>query len=281
MAFNRDSEYAVEIKHLWYTYQPMGFTALKDINLTIRHGEFLALIGQNGSGKTTLIKHMIGLHKATKGEVILGGVPSTSRVVSDLAHDIGYVFQNPAHQIFSETVEDEVAFGPKNLGFSREETEAAVTKALEDVGLSEFRKESPIVLGRGQLQRLAIASILSMNPQLLLIDEPTTGLDWRECIRVLELVKKLNESGHTIIMTTHNMNLVSLYAKRAVVLRLGEKILDGPVDEVFAESEKLKSAYIKAPQVYRLLSLFPEIRPEDYSIQGVADAICAKRKEGA
>ena len=120
-----------------------------------------------------------------------------------------------------------------------------------------------------------------MNPQLLIIDEPTTGLDWRECVRVLELVKKLNESGHTIIMTTHNMNLVALYAKRAVVLRLGEKILDGPVDEVFSETEKLKSAYIKAPQVYRLLSQFPDLRPENYSIQGVADAICAKWKEGA
>ena len=282
MAFDYNVENVIEVDHLWYTYMPMGFTALKDINLTIKRGEFLAIIGQNGSGKTTLIKHFIGLHRATQGEVrICGKTLTKDDKVSDLAQSIGYVFQNPSHQIFSDTVENEVAFGPKNIGFTDAEIDAAVTEALEDVGLTEFRKESPVVLGRGQMQRLAIASILSMKPKILIIDEPTTGLDWRECVKVMEVVKRLNESGHTIIMTTHNMNLVSLYAKRAVVLRLGEKLLDGPVDEVFSQTETLRTAYIKAPQIYRLLDGMDAVKPVDYTIKSVADAIEAAAGKGA
>ena len=281
MALDYNVENVIEVDHLWYTYMPMGFTALKDISLTIKRGEFLAIIGQNGSGKTTLIKHFIGLHKATQGEVrICGKTLTKDDKVSDLAQSIGYVFQNPSHQIFADTVGTEVAFGPKNIGFTDAQVAEAVTEALEDVGLSEFRDESPVVLGRGQLQRLAIASILSMKPKILIIDEPTTGLDWRECVKVMNVVKRLNEAGHTIIMTTHNMNLVSLYAKRAIVLRLGEKLLDGPVDEVFSQTEILHSAYIKAPQVYRLLDGIDAIKPVDYTIDNVAGAIVSAMREG-
>lgn len=277
MAFDINVENVVEVKDLWHVYQPMGHVALKNINLTIKKGEFVALIGQNGSGKTTLIKHLNGLLKPTSGSVRVGGEEVKDQLVSDMAHYIGYVFQNPAHQIFSDSVESEVAFGPKNLGFSPEEVEKAVTETLQDVGLESMRDQMPIMLGRGQMQRLAIASILSMKPQVLIIDEPTTGLDWGECIRVMELVKQLNEAGHTIIMTTHNMNLVSLYASRVVVLRLGEKLLDGPMEEVFSQTEILKTAYIKAPQVYRLTSAFPQLHPKSYSISDVAAHIMEQR----
>lgn len=263
----------VEVKNLYHVYQPMGEVALKNVSLTIKEGEFVAIIGQNGSGKTTLIKHLNGLLKATKGEVLVGGKLITDQKVSDLAHYIGYVFQNPEHQIFAETVEEEVAFGPKNLGFPPEKIKAMVDRSLESLGLSHHRETMPFMLGRGEMQRLAVASILSMDPQVLIIDEPTTGLDWRECMQVMELVKELNERGHTIIMTTHNMSIVSLYAKRVVVLRLGEKILDGPTDEVFRETEILKSAFIKAPQIFRLMSKFPEIKLENYDINHVAEEI--------
>ncbi len=276
MAFNYDIENVIEVKNLTYTYYPIGHTALKDINLTIKRGEFVALIGQNGSGKTTLIKHFIGLHHPTQGEVLVGGETTEGKPVSDLAHYVGYVFQNPSHQIFADTVREEVEFGPRNLEFSEEEVKASAAEALKAVNLEDFVEESPIVLGRGQLQRLAIASILSMRPKILIIDEPTTGLDWHECVNVLEAVKKLNEDGHTIIMTTHNMNLVSLYAKRAIVLREGEKLLDGPVDEVFEQFEELKSAKVKPPQVYRLLKDFPDIRPDNYRIETVVDALYEK-----
>ncbi len=280
MSFNCDCENVVDIRGLWYIYQPMEQVALKNIDLTIKNGEFVAIIGQNGSGKTTLIKNMNGLHKPTKGSVIVGGEHIKNQLVSDMAHYVGYVFQNPSHQIFSDTVEDELAFGPRNLGWDDVIVEELVTRALNEVGLTQWRKTMPFMLGRGQMQSLAIASILSMDPRVLIIDEPTTGLDWRECIRVMELVKKLNENGRTIIMTTHNMNLVSLYAKRVVVLRHGEKILDGTTEEVFRETEILKSAYIKPPQVYRLLSEFPEIKPDNYEISHIADCICEAIQKG-
>lgn len=273
MAFRDDCENVVEIQGLWHVYQPMGEVALKNVDLTIKKGDFVALIGQNGSGKTTLIKHMNGLLKATKGTVMVGGEHVKDQLVSDMARYIGYVFQNPAHQIFSDSVEAEIAFGPKNLGYPPEEVAKLVDQALQDVNLEKWRTEMPFMLGRGQMQRLAIASILSMKPSVLIIDEPTTGLDWRECIRVMDLVKKLNDDGHTIIMTTHSMNLVSLYAKRVVVLRFGEKILDGTVDEVFKQTEILKTAYIKAPQIYRIMEAVPEIKVDDYNIETVANKI--------
>lgn len=273
MAFRDDCENVVDIQGLWHVYQPMGEVALKNVDLTIKKGDFVALIGQNGSGKTTLIKHMNGLLKATKGTVMVGGEHVKDQLVSDMARYIGYVFQNPAHQIFSDSVEAEIAFGPKNLGYPPEEVAKLVDQALQDVNLEKWRTEMPFMLGRGQMQRLAIASILSMKPSVLIIDEPTTGLDWRECIRVMNLVKKLNDDGHTIIMTTHSMNLVSLYAKRVVVLRFGEKILDGTVDEVFKQTEILKTAYIKAPQIYRIMEAVPEIKVDDYDIETVAEKI--------
>lgn len=268
-----DNNTVVEVNNLWHIYQPMGEVALKNINLTIKKGEFVAIIGQNGSGKTTLIKHFNGLLKATKGEVIIGGKSIVNQKVSEMSHFIGYVFQNPEHQIFAETVEEEVAFGPKNLGFDKKRIDEMVEKSLDNVGLSQYRKEMPFMLGRGEMQRLAVASVLAMEPQVLIIDEPTTGLDWHECIKVLEVVKQLNEKGHTIIMTTHNMSLVSLYAKRVVVLRLGEKILDGSTDEVFSQTEILKTAFIKAPQIFRLMSKYPQIKLENYTIDHVADQI--------
>ncbi len=273
IGFDPEIENVVEVKDLVYTYQPMNHMALKHIDLTIKRQEFVAIIGQNGSGKTTLIKHLNGLHKPTSGQVLVGGTPVTSQKVSQLAHYIGYVFQNPANQIFAETVEKEIAFGPKNLGYDEDTVSRLVDEALKTQELEDVREEMPFMLGRGQLQRLAVASTLSMDPKVLIIDEPTTGLDWRECIHVMELVKKLNERGHTIIMTTHNMSLVSLYAKRVVVLRLGEKILDGPMDEVFSQTELLKSAYIKPPQLFRLLSGHPEIKVQNHSVQGVAKAL--------
>lgn len=276
MTSNPDCEKVIEIEDLWFVYQPLEHCALKNINLTINKGEFVALIGQNGSGKTTLIKHMNGLLRATKGTVRIGGKLITDQKVSDLSKTIGYVFQNPANQLFANSVEEEVAFGPKNLGYDEEKIDRLVTESLEQMQLSNFRKQMPFMLGRGQMQRLAVASILSMNPQILIIDEPTTGLDWRECCSVLDIVKELNEAGHTIIMTIHNMSLVARYAQRVVVLREGEILLDGKVDDVFQETELLKTAYIKAPQHYQLMSMFPEIGVKSYEIDVIADTIAAR-----
>lgn len=267
------SDLVIDVRDLWHIYQPMGETALKDINLQIEKGEFVALIGQNGSGKTTLIKHFNGLLKPSRGSVLVNNKDTREQKVSDLAKTVGYVFQNPDHQIFGETVEEEVSFGPKNLGFSQAKISAVVRRVLREVDLDAYVTEMPFMLGRGQRQRLAVASVLAMEPQVLIIDEPTTGLDWRESVKLLELVKKLNEQGHTIIMTTHNMSLVSLYARRVVVLRLGELILDGPTFQVFQEMELLKSAFIKPPQVFRLTACFPELRVRNFDVKNVATEI--------
>jgi energy-coupling factor transport system ATP-binding protein len=253
----------LHIDHLYYRYPTRDTDALEDISLSVQRGEFLAIIGQNGSGKTTLIKHFNGLLKPTRGRVLVDGRDTTSLPTSELARSVGYVFQNPDHQIFAETVRDEVAFGPRNLGFSKERIEANMKLVLDEMGLSGMEEDMPFQLSRGQRQRLAVASILAMEPSILIIDEPTTGQDWKESTALMELVRQLNDKGHTCIVTTHNMNLVSLFARRVIVMRLGRLFLDGATQDVFAQVEALHTAGIKPPEVYHLAQeLLPGVQWE-------------------
>ena len=226
-------------KDLRFRYPTRQEFALDGINLEIHRGEFVALIGQNGSGKTTLIKHFNGLLRPTAGEIFVDGQLTAGVPTSQLARLVGYVFQNPDHQVFAETVEEEIAFGPKNLGFDEEHIAAITQEVVRDMGLEDYLDEMPFMLGKGQRQRLAVASVLAMEPQILIVDEPTTGQDWRECIRLMDLLKPLNERGHTILVTTHNMNLVSLYARRVIVMLAGKIWMDGTTQEVFSRPEKL------------------------------------------
>ena len=272
----------IQVQHLFYQYDTRDNYALDDINLTIGKGEFVAIIGQNGSGKTTLIKHFNGLHKPTRGNVLVDGHDTKELPTSELARFVGYVFQNPDHQIFAETVQAEVEFGPKNLGFSEERIAEVMKKVLSEMELSGTEEEMPFQLSRGQRQRLAVAAVLAMEPSLLIIDEPTTGQDWRESIALMELVKELNDRGHTCIVTTHNMNLVSLFARRVIVMRQAKVILDGPTQDIFRQVEELKRAWIKPPDVYTLAqTLLPgfqldkPIFPED-----LAQLLMAVEKAG-
>jgi energy-coupling factor transporter ATP-binding protein EcfA2 len=253
----------IQVENLYFKYDTRDEYALEDVNINISKGEFVAIIGQNGSGKTTLIKHLNGLHKPTKGQVIVDGHITTKSPVSELAKFVGYVFQNPDHQIFAETVKEEIFFGPKNLGFSDEHIEAVMKKVLDEMGLTGKEEEMPFQLSRGQRQRLAVASVLAMEPSILIIDEPTTGQDWRESIILMELVRELNNKGHTCIITTHNMNLVSLFAHRVIVMRKAKVTLDGPTQDIFRHGDELKAAWIKPPEVYNLTqALFPGIELE-------------------
>jgi energy-coupling factor transporter ATP-binding protein EcfA2 len=253
----------IKIENLYYKYATRDQFALEDINFTIQKGEFVAIIGQNGSGKTTLIKHFNGLHKPTVGKVIIDGQNTKDLPISELAKFVGYVFQNPDHQIFAESVRDEVAFGPKNLGFTDEKIKVITEKVLSDMDLAGMEDEMPFQLSRGQRQRLAVASVLAMEPSILIIDEPTTGQDWRESTTLMEMVRELNIKGHTCIVTTHNMNLVSLFAHRVIVMREGKVTLDGPTQEIFVYREELKRAWIKPPDVYILAqALLPGIQLE-------------------
>jgi energy-coupling factor transport system ATP-binding protein len=258
------SEVILQVEKLRYRYPTREDFALLDIDLSIQRGEFMAIIGQNGSGKTTLIKHFNGLLKPTNGRVIVEGRDTKDLPTSELAKSVGYVFQNPDHQIFAEKVKDEIAFGPRNLGYSKDRIEENMKYVLEVMSLSGLEEEMPFMLSRGQRQRLAVAAVLAMEPSILIIDEPTTGQDWRESVSLMDLVQRLNERGHTCIVVTHNMNLVSLYAKRVVVMRDAEIYLDDSTQNVFSQVEKLHTAGIKTPEVYQLAhALIPDFQLDE------------------
>jgi len=241
----------IKVENLWHVY-PGGVTALRGINLTIHEGEFLSVIGQNGSGKTTLVKHFNGLLKPTKGKVTVYDVDTSRASISELSKKVGYSFQNPDHMLCNETVRKELAFGPINLGFSKEEIEGRVANAAEKLGLKDVLDEKPFSLSKGERQRVAIASLLTMGPKVLIVDEPTTGQDYRMSKEIMDLCTALHKEGNTIIVITHDMNLAAEYSERVVVLKDGEILCEGTPKEVFSQVETLEKTYLKPPQVTRL-----------------------------
>lgn len=247
----RYGEPLIEVEGLTHRY-PNGVVALEGVDMNVRRGEFLAVLGQNGSGKTTLVKHFNGLLEPTAGVVRVDGEDTVEQGVRKLGQTVGYVFQNPDHQIFSDTVFDEVAFGPKIRGMQEAEIEERVREALAAVGLEGYDKEDPFGLTKGERQRVAVASVLAVRPEVLILDEPTTGLDYSEQRSMMDLVKRLNKAGSTIIVVTHTMWVVAEYAHRAAVVKDGRMILSGTVREVFAEEEVLRDASLRPPHIVSL-----------------------------
>ncbi len=241
----------VEIEDLSFSY-PGGPRVLDSVSLSIRPGEFIAIIGQNGSGKTTLAKQIVGLLRPEAGRVLIEGRDRTTLRPAETAQEVGYVFQNPDHQIFAATVEDEVAFGPRNFGLPPEEVERRCAEVLSAVGLERERDSDPFLLGKGERQRLAVASVLALRPRLLILDEPTTGLDYREQRRMMKLVSELNGAGIAIVIITHTPWLVAGYARRVVLMRRGRLLFDGPVREFFADEELLRGSSFRPPEVTTL-----------------------------
>ena len=269
-SFPAQKEGAVQIRDLIYQYNT-GQPALRGINLTIATGDFVALIGQNGAGKTTLAKHLNGLLKPTSGDVIVEGMNTMKYDTSHLSKTIGYVFQNPDHQIFSVTVEKELEYGLKNAGFKGQEIKERVDQVLKSTGLERYRLVHPFTLGKGERQLIAVASILVIKPKLLIIDEPTTGSDWAGVQTMMALISQLHLAGTTIVMISHDMDLVAQYAQRVIVLKDGDILLDGSPHDVFSKEELLLDAAIVSPQLCRLSSrlkdvLFQEtlIEPEEF-----------------
>ncbi len=256
----------VQICDLFYQYSS-GQPALKGINLSIAAGEFVALIGQNGAGKTTLAKHLNGLLKPTSGNVIVDGMNTSQYDTSHLSKTIGYVFQNPDHQIFSATVEKELEFGLKNAGFKGKEVKERVNHILRYTGLDRYRNVHPFSLGKGERQMIAVASILVLKPKLLIIDEPTTGSDWVGIQTMMVLIRKLHSGGTTIIMISHDMDLVAQYAKRIIVLKDGGIILDGNPQDVFSNEEILLDSAIVPPQLCRLSTQLSDILSHETFIE--------------
>jgi len=239
------------VRDLWHVY-PGGIEALRGVSLEIYPGEFIVILGQNGSGKTTLVKHFNGLLKPTRGEVIVYGMDTKTASIAELAKKVGYVFQNPDHQIFSRTVREEIAFGPKNLKLSEEEINERVAEAARILKIEEYLDENPFNLSWGLRQRVAIASILSMKPEVLIVDEPTTGQDHKTGREIMEILRQLNEKGITVIVITHDMKLAAEYAQRAIVMNEGRILLDGNIRYVFSEIEVLREAYLMPPQITQL-----------------------------
>lgn len=257
---------AVQVSDLIYQYNS-GQSALKEINLTIEAGEFVAFVGQNGAGKTTLAKHLNGLLKPTSGNVIVNGMNTSQYDTSHLSKTIGYVFQNPDHQIFSVTVEKELEFGLKNAGFKGKEIKERVDQVLQYTGLERYRSVHPFSLGKGERQMIAVASILVLKPKLLIIDEPTTGSDWVGIQTMMGLIRNLHDAGTTIIMISHDMDLVAQYAKRVIVLKDGRILLDGTPQDVFSNEQILLHSAIIPPQLCRLSSQLKDILSHETFIE--------------
>ncbi|MCL2046353.1 MAG: energy-coupling factor ABC transporter ATP-binding protein [Oscillospiraceae bacterium] len=237
------------VENLEYQYSPRDPLTLKGINITIDKGEMVALIGQNGSGKTTLLRQLNGLSKPTKGRVVVAGMDTSKTRVSEMAKHIGYLFQNPDHQIFCQTVEEEIEFGMKNLGLPEDEIKDRAYKTAQLLGIEGKMQAHPFSLSRGERQRTALAGVLAIKPEVLVLDEPTTGQDYRECVKIMDIVTELNGQGVTVLMVSHDMEVVVDYTKRAIMLYDGQVIGDGNTVDVLWQKEELERTGLKPPQM--------------------------------
>lgn len=271
---------AIRVEHLNYIYgQGTAFEqqALKDVNLEIRDGEFIGLIGHTGSGKSTLIQHLNGLVRATSGEIYYNGenIYSQGYNMKALRSHVGLVFQYPEHQLFEIDVFTDVCFGPKNQGLSKEEVEARAKEALKMVGLDEsFYRQSPFELSGGQKRRVAIAGVLAMKPDVLILDEPTAGLDPKGRDEILDQIERLHrENGMTILLVSHSMEDIARYVDRILVMNHGEKVFDDTPKEVFKHYKELEAIGLAAPQItYVVHTLRDHGVPIDNDITTVEEA---------
>ncbi len=242
---------AVEVKNVSFTY-PNGFEALKNIDFTIEKNEFLAIIGQNGAGKSTLLKTITGLLKPTAGEIIINGHSTKDISIAKLSTQLGFVLQNPDRQLFADTVYEEIAFGPKNLKLGEDDIAQRVEEAMALTGLTGFRDSFPPALSAGERAKVVIASVAAMRPDIIVLDEPTTGQDYRGCYQIMDIAKDFHAMGHTVVMVTHHMALVAEFAKRTIVFCGGRVLLDGATAGVFGQPEVLAQSYIIPPQITQI-----------------------------
>ena len=241
----------VELRDLWHVYEG-GRAALAGVDLAVERGSRLALVGQNGSGKTTLAKHLVGLLRPTRGAVFIDGVDAARRSIGELASTVGYVFQNPDHQIFAPSVWEELAWGPRQLGVSEAEIGARVDEALDLLGLTAHRDDPPAALGYGLRRLVGLAGVLTSRPRVLVLDEPFAGLDWRAGARILDRLSELNRAGCTVLLITHDMRIVAEFATRVVALAGGRVAADTTPRELFARPDLPAEAGLVRPRIAEL-----------------------------
>jgi energy-coupling factor transport system ATP-binding protein len=241
----------IEINDLQFSY-PTGVQALSGISLNIETGEQVAIVGQNGAGKTTLVRHFNGLLQPSSGEIKIGDWDTRKYSVARLASRIGYVFQNPDEQLFSRDVKTEVAFGPKNLGYSSEKIEVLVNEALEMTELTDKTETNPYDLSPTWRKMVAIASILAMDTPIIIFDEPTTGQDAANIARIANVIKILRERGKTVITITHDIDFCAENFKRVIAMSQGKILLDGQANVILGQENILATTYVDPPQITRL-----------------------------
>ena len=255
---------SIEVKHLTHVYMPgspFEVKALDDVNLTINDGEFIGIIGHTGSGKSTLISHFNALEKSEPGHVFVNGMDLGDKdtKLTDVRRAVGLVFQYPEYQLFEETVEKDIAFGPQNLKLDEKEIRHRVTEAMLLVGLDDsLRKASPFNLSGGQKRRVAIAGVLAMNPSILVLDEPAAGLDPAGRRSMLELIRGIHQSGVTVVMVSHSMDDVGKYCDRLYVLDHGRIEYQGTPAEVFEHGDELKKIGLDVPECAKLAAILRE-----------------------
>lgn len=257
----------ISFKHVSYTYQPNGpfeYKALRDLNFSIKSGSYVAIIGHTGSGKSTLIQHLNGLLKPTQGEVQIGNyvIRADQKLadIKELRRQVGVVFQYPEHQLFEETIEKDIAFGPENFGVSKEEVAKRIPEVMNAVGLSQLLLDrSPFDLSGGQMRRVAIAGILAMEPSVLVLDEPTAGLDPKGQQEIMEMFYDLHKRRNlTTILVTHSMEDALKYADHVIILEAGQIKMEGKPEEIFVKNTELEHVQLDTPEIIRFLQDFKE-----------------------
>jgi energy-coupling factor transport system ATP-binding protein len=267
---------SIKFENVSYVYMkgsPYEKKALKNINLTIESGEFVGIIGHTGSGKSTLVQHLNGLLKPSEGSVAINGTRVEGKNLKELRRQVGIVFQYPEHQLFEETVYKDIAFGPSKQGLTDDEIDARITDAIRALGLAEdILGKSPFELSGGQKRRVAIAGVLVMNPSVLVLDEPTAGLDPRGRDEIFNIITRLHHDRQiTVVLVSHSMEDIAKLVDRVIVMSDGAIEMDGPVRRVFKEAERLESIGLSVPQITylmkRLKNVVPDIRDDIFTVR--------------
>jgi len=248
----------LEAKNIYFTY-PSGVEAVRGVSVTIDDGEFVAIMGENGAGKTTLVKHFNGLLKPSRGKIIVNGLDTAKASVAKLAREVGFVFQNPDHQLFSETVEEEISFGLRNFGFTEDTIERRVNWALNLLGLTQYRKSSPFMLSGGERKRVALASVLAWDPKMLVLDEPTIGQDYQQKERLLQFILQMKTQRKTVIVVTHDVEFVAEYNPRVLLMHKGRIIADDEARRVLTDPRVLTQASITPPQITQIFAQLSDL----------------------
>lgn len=278
------NEVHLSTKNLSYTY-PDGTHALKNINMDIYKGQKVAIMGPNGAGKSTLFSHFNGLTEPTSGHVEIDGkaIKYDKDTLLEVRQKVGIVFQDPNDQLFAPTVKEDVAFGPMNLGLDYEEVERRVDEALTMVGMEQYMDKTPHHLSGGQQKRVAIAGIIAMRPEIMILDEPTAGLDPEGVEKVLDILNNLNKEGMSIVISSHDIEMVNEFAEKIFVLNNGEILESGDKHEIFSNKELLKKAHLKAPITTEILYTLKEkgynVDTTKISIDEVVEEIIKIKKD--